>query len=270
MIFDSAGDMTRYLNMLLDAQVHVGLAQLNKIIANNHAEVVKTNLVEGRDEKVCLREIKEISEGKIALTLESPSWIRSLPSIYHDNAFLQNFIFGLQTMALEHESIINRMEKQFNPSHTEFIDWLSTWVGIRFSQEVDEVAKRRVLNNLVHLYKIRGTKAYFIELIEYIIGTKVRIDDEGSEENLHGSLKQRKGNTRAPFFKVYIEEKLAEDRDEEQKKLHIVKELINAEKPMHVHFTLEYPFAQEDQEMVQTKVMDMHYESAYDYDDLRE
>lgn len=270
MIFNSTPEAVAYLNKLLDEGVEVGLAQLNKILKNSDIVVERTILVEGKQRQLVLEEIEETENSKVALTLLSPSWIKTLPAIYHDNEFLQNFLFGFQLSALSHDNVINQIEKQFDPSNTDFVDWLCSWVGIRFSSDVDERAKRRVLHNLVRLYKIRGTKAYFIELIEYIVGVKVTIEDTDGSLALHGSLRMRQNQQRGPFFKVFIKERLGSNSDEEKVKLQMIHQIVKSEKPLRANYRIEYPFEHEELENKETKVLDMHYENSYDYDNLRD
>jgi len=269
MIFNSIKEMLSYFNKLLMANVKVSLIDLNKIFAYNSIEVSKTTLVEGDDDEFWLKSIEIIEKEKITLTMYAPSWIKMLPAIYHDNIFLQNFLFGFQVSDLKHQNIINQIEQQFNPSHTEFINWLSSWVGIRFANEVDDRAKRRILHNIVRLYKIRGTKKYFVELIGYLSGVKVRIDDSEEAEILHASLRRRKNSKRGPFFKVFIDEKLSTDPNQEKMKLQIIHDFIDAEKPINVNFRIEYPFGDDGTESRKLKVMDMHYENYYEYDNFR-
>jgi len=269
MIFNSIKELLSYFDKLLDANVKIGLIDLNKILTYNSINIDKTILIEGADDEFSLKSIEIDLEEKTVLTLHAPSWVKVLPAIYHDNIFLQNFLFGFQASDLKHQNIINQIEKQFDPSHTEFIDWLSSWVGIRFANEVDDRAKRRILHNLVRLYKIRGTKDYFIELIGYLSGVKVRIDDSQEAEVLHASLRRRNNSKRGSFFKIFIDEKLSSDLEEEKMKLQIIHDFVDAEKPINVNFRIEYPFGENDTENRKLKVMDMHYENYYDYDNFR-
>jgi len=268
MIFNSIKELLSYFDKLLAANIKVSLIDLNKILTYNSIEVSKTTLIEGADDEFWLKSI-EIDEEEITLTMYAPSWVKMLPAIYHDNIFLQNFLFGFQVSDLNHQNIINQIEQQFNPSHTDFINWLSSWVGIRFANEVDDRAKRRILHNIVRLYKIRGTKNYFIELIGYLSGVKVRIDDSEEAEVLHASLRRRKNSKRGSFFKILIDEKLSLDSEQEKMKLQIIHDFVDAEKPINVNFRIEYPFGDNDTENRKLKVMDMHYENYYDYDNFR-
>ena len=270
MIFNSSDEVVAYLNKLIHLNVAVSLLDLNKILDFNSIVVDTTQLVEGVDGEVVLKSIEKDEDAKIKVTLYSPSWIKMLPSLYHDNLFLQRFLFGFQTADLKHQNIINTIEEQFSPSNTNFIDWLSTWVGIRFAAEVNDRAKRRILHNIVRLYKIRGTKAYFIELIGYLTGVDVRIEDKNTIEVLHGSLIRRNNADGSPFFLILIDEKLSSDENEEQEILQMIHDIVDAEKPINVTFRVQYPFGKTQVQARQSSVVDMHYENYYDYDNFRD
>jgi phage tail-like protein len=270
MIFNASNELFLYLKKLTDSDTKVSLSHLNKMLELNSITIERTILVEGSSDEILLKSIKENEEGKIELTLYSPSWIKMLPSLYHDNLFLQKFLFGFQVSDLKHQNTINSIEEQFNPSTTKFIDWLSTWVGIRFAAEVSTRAKRRILHNIVNLYKIRGTKSYFIELVEYLAEVKVSIEDSAQSETLHGSLIRRNSQKSNAFFKVIINEKLSENTDEEQVKLQMIYDILDSEKPINVNFKIEYPFGKTDTQSRDSKVVDMHYENYYDYDNIRD
>ena len=269
MIFDSINDVVDYLNTLLDSGVTVSYVNLNKILHNNNITVTKTILDEGKGEDIVLKSIVLDKGEGVILTLNAPSWIKMLPSFYHDNSFLQRFLFGFQMSDLKYQNIINTIENQFNPSNTDFVDWLSTWTGIKFSQEVSDRAKRRILHNIVRLYKIRGTKLYFVELLSYLTSVTIRIEDNQETQSLHGFLHKRTNSSNTPMFTIYIDEKLSENIEEEKNLLQIVHDLVDAEKPINVAFSIEYPFKEDETQRRKLNVIDMHYENYYDYDTPR-
>jgi phage tail-like protein len=59
------------------------------------------------------------------------------------------------------ETILDGIHEYFDPKTTpeEFLPWLSGWVGLSLRDEWSTEAKREFLQQIVHLYKLRGTKA---------------------------------------------------------------------------------------------------------------
>ena len=267
MIFNSLSSTLEYINTLLEANIEISYVNLNKILTNNNILVKKTILHEGKNPEVILKSIVGDHDG-VVITLSSPSWIKMLPSFYHENSFLQRFLFGFQMSDLKYQTLIDTIENQFDPSNSDFVDWLSTWAGIKFAQEVNDKAKRRILHNIVRLYKIRGTKLYFVELLAYLTGVSIRVEDEQEAESLHGSLLKRTKQS-SPSFTIYIDDKLSEDPVEEKNLLQIVYDVVDAEKPMNVHFKVVYPFKEDDIKSRKLNIIDLNYENYYDYDTTR-
>lgn len=270
MIFNSLSDTITYFNTLLNTGVQVSHSNVIKILEKNNLTISKTILNEGKGDTILLKSIEDDKNGAVILTLDAPSWIKILPSFYHDNTFLQRFLFGFQLSDMKYQNIIETIDNQFNPSKSDFVDWLSTWVGVKFAQEVSDKAKRRVLHNIIHLYKIRGTKLYFIELLSYLTGVTIRIEDEQEAEPLHGSLQRRTSKHATSIFTIYIDEKLSEDLAEEKILFQIVHDVVDTEKPINVAFNIEYPFKEDEVQSKQLNVIDMHYENYYDYDTTRD
>lgn len=269
MIFNSVDDTISYLNTLLNSSIEVSYLNLNKILQNNNINVSRIVLEEGQAEDVTLKSIAFEENKEVMLTLNAPSWIKMLPSFYHENSFLQRFLFGFQLSDFKYQNIIDSIENQFNPSSSDFVDWLGTWAGVKFAEEVSDKAKRRILHNIVRLYKIRGTKLYFTELLSYLTDVSIRIEDEQAVQKLHGSLVKRTNINAVPFFTIYIDEKLSEDVLEEKNLLQIIYNVVEAEKPINVNFTVEYPFKEDELQSRKLNVMDMNYDNYYDYDSKR-
>lgn len=269
MISNDVSTTLNYLNTLLDSNIEISYVNLNKILSNENIKVSKTILHEKKDDAVTLKTISDDTKGGVVVTLNAPSWIKMLPSFYHENSFLQRFLFGFQVSDLEYQNIIDNIENQFNPSNTDFVDWLSTWAGVKFAQEVNDKAKRRILHNIIRLYKIRGTKLYFLELLSYLTDVPIRIEDTQDTQHLHGSLYKRTSKEITPKFTIYIDKKLSEDSYEEKNLLQIVHDVVDAEKPINVEFHIEYPFKEDKIEQRKLDVINMDYENYYDYDNTR-
>ena len=86
------------------------------------------------------------------------------------------------------ENQIDNMSDQFSAQRTQFIDWLSSWLGVSISNNVDELAKRKLLSDMVRLYGIRGTKQYFVDIIKCLVDIDVRIEHEREYRELLEAL----------------------------------------------------------------------------------
>lgn len=110
--------------------------------------------------------------------LPAASWIDYMPSIYRrsdsDSHFLERYLGIFQTVYEEIDDDISVMASRFDPESAEsdFLKWLSGWLGIADTSIWTEEQLRTLLLNAVRLYRMRGTKAALSEMIELYTGEK--------------------------------------------------------------------------------------------------
>lgn len=118
----------------------------------------------------------------------SSTYQQYLPAILQEDAFLGPFLLAFekilsgfeQTPSQEQiitgysqkapglEEVLDRIHLYFNPQETpeEFLPWLAGWVALSLRDDWDVKVKRRFIQNIVGLYRIRGTKEGLTELLK--------------------------------------------------------------------------------------------------------
>jgi phage tail-like protein len=78
------------------------------------------------------------------------------------------------------EEIIAHVYNFFDPEKTpdEFLSWLAEWAALTFPSGLSKRRQRKLILQIIPLYKIRGTKKYVQTLLNICIGGVPRIDDE--------------------------------------------------------------------------------------------
>ena len=127
--------------------------------------------------------------------------------------------------------IIDNIDLYFNPQETpeEFLPWLAGWVALSLRDDWNSDAKRALIQQIVRLYRLRGTKLGLIEILGLYLRSskfedKVEIFDE-FDNFPHYFQVQITSNIRYP------------DRYWQEAK--IVKAIIDREKPAQTYYTLK-------------------------------
>ncbi len=264
MMFDNKNDAVNYLRDILEQDIEIGYMRLRTFLQKHSIGIESVEMTEIRGRKeLSLVSIDRIHrDGSIDITLNTRSLMHDLPMLYHKKDFLKRYLFGIQSSMLESNLLIDTMEHLFQAQNTGFIDWLSTWFGIRYGNIADDQGKRRVLAHAVELYRSRGTKGYFIRLVKALVDVDITIDD-----NHYSQYNQKSSTNKQKSFTVIIDEKISNDSSEESRKFSIIKNIFETEKPVNTVFTIEYRHGTVEEEHVEQKVIayanDPH---TYDYD----
>lgn len=237
MIFNSIDETLTYIDNLIEKDISIYQHHLEKICALNNIKINKEVYISGDSIKPKLNSIEKLDDG-ISVIYEKKSWLNHIPSLYHENDFLRRFLAGIEQSHNQIENKITNMSDQFSPAKTQFVDWLSSWLGITISSEVNDLAKRKLLSDMVRLYSIRGTKQYFIDIIKHLTNVNVRIENVVEHKTLHHNLILKDSSKR--FINVYIDEKISNDKIEENKKLSFIKNILDNEKPIGISYKLIY------------------------------
>lgn len=131
------------------------------------------------------------------------SYLRYLPAVYQEDEksrdFLERSLSLFETYLWELEKRIEGVSRYFDTEATpnEFLNWLSTWLGIPVDENWSLKKRRELLKRAPELFKKRGTREGLKEIIEiyleepeFVKSLKTLIDkslNEGtSEESLEG------------------------------------------------------------------------------------
>jgi len=191
------------------------------------------------EENLTLSNIYEKKEG-IVLTIFEKSWADYLPLVYK-NSQLTEFLYGFQLTMFKHTETIDRVEELFIPEKTpdKLVSWLGEWFNISFSDEIKLENRKRVLYKLTNLYNLKGTKKYLIEMVKLLTDITIEIQER---EILEDDLIMVNKNL---SFVVTIKEEAEYKNLKEHKRMHhIVKNIIETEKPIstYAHFDNSFKF----------------------------
>lgn len=106
------------------------------------------------------------------------SYLGYLPAVYredtHSSEFLERFLAVFQTMQESIEEEFDNVPTLLDPAAapSQFIPWLSTWLGAVYDETWEEKPWRTFLLRAVELYKKKGTKKGLEDILEIYIGEK--------------------------------------------------------------------------------------------------
>lgn len=123
-------------------------------------------------------------DGSLNLFVGTRSIIKNLPGNYQGNQSLQNFLMIFQHFNNDFDLKLDNLHNAFNPMKTrkEFLLWLSSWFSLEIGADLPEVRYRRLIREIVPLYRWRGTRHGMQRILEIISGYKPEII-EGDFEN---------------------------------------------------------------------------------------
>jgi phage tail-like protein len=183
-----------------------------------------------------------------------------LPSIYHDDKFLADYLSAFDRILIgtegKHprslEAIIAGIASYFNPRDApeEFLPWLSEWMAFGLRADLNVKLQREFLAQVISLYKIRGTPESLRRLIRTFTGAEPTIlegDDLAATDNAdwnvaEGYQKWADGKPDHAFGVllsfISAEGEADKSAPEIQRKVEIAYALIDLEKPAHTIFYL--------------------------------
>lgn len=108
--------------------------------------------------------------------IKGKNWIDYLPEIYKYDyksaSFTERYLYIFQSLYENMETKIDSLDLLFNPDiiNREFLEWISSWIGISNAYMWNDEQLRYLLKNIVNLYKIFGTKESISKMIELYTG----------------------------------------------------------------------------------------------------
>ena len=169
------------------------------------------------------------------MSIDQPasSYLRHLPAIFHEDPFVGRFLRAFETVLSGPgvagqpglEETIDRLAEHFDPQTTpeEFLPWLAGWVALSVRADWDTATKRDFIQEIVPLYRLRGTQGGLQRMLEIYTREAVTIED-GFADPPH-------------FFQVKLT--LSDpDPDRLRRKQEIARAIIDQEKPAHTFYAL--------------------------------
>jgi phage tail-like protein len=161
------------------------------------------------------------------------SYLQHLPAIFHQDPFVGRFLLAFETVLSGPgaagqpglEEMVGRLADHFDPRTTpeEFLPWLASWVALSLRADWDTATKRDFIQEIVPLYRLRGTQAGLQRMLEIYTRESVTIDDTFDDP--------------PHFFQVKLTLSDA-DPDRLRRKQEIARAIVDQEKPAHTFYAL--------------------------------
>jgi phage tail-like protein len=161
------------------------------------------------------------------------SYLDYLPAIFRQEPFVGRFLRAFETVLTGTdaeppglETTISHLADYLDPTTTkaEFLPWLAGWVALSLRADWDEDTKKSFIQQIVPLYRLRGTKAGLERMLELYTGQLPHVDDDFEQP--------------AHFFQVRLTLREA-DPELLQRKQQIARAIIDQEKPAHTFYALQ-------------------------------
>ncbi|MBD0742326.1 phage tail protein [Streptomyces sp. CBMA152] len=104
-----------------------------------------------------------------------------LPALYADDDLAQRFTAGLDTVLAPVLSTLDNLPAYLDPrlAPSDFVEWLSSWVGIGVDPEQPEELRRDVVVRAMELHRRRGTRRGLVERLRLCLGVEAEVVDGG-------------------------------------------------------------------------------------------
>ena len=155
------------------------------------------------------------------LAMRSRQLLQYLPSIYHTD-FMARFLGLFEAILMPIEWEITHFDMFLSPGTApdDFLPWLANWFDLAFDDSWTEAQRRTLLAEAHRIYARRGTHWALSRVLEIYTGHKPTVIDTGAELE--------------PFtFRVILPRTTHTHRS-------LIERLINAHKPAHTTYTLEF------------------------------
>lgn len=123
----------------------------------------------------------------------------------------------------------------------EFLDWLAGWVALTLRADWRESEQRRFLARIVPLYRLRGTKAGLIKMVETYTGFSVQVQDLPIQIGVSSTVGKDTLIGGPHHFHIRMTLQRKEGSEEIARKLERVQEIalaiVDQEKPAHTHYS---------------------------------
>ena len=168
------------------------------------------------------------------------TYLDLLPAPLREGGFLGRFLLAFEAVldTGEHSlsNQISSLAMHFEPMNAdeEFLPWLASWVGLTLRADLTLVARRRFLQEIVSLYRLRGTRDGLQKILQIYL-------DPGNYGITSDDVVIKDTYPQAPHFFTVQLTLNAETPDPEV--LHrietIARAIIDQEKPAHTFYGLK-------------------------------
>ena len=195
---------------------------------------------------------------RVTLTVSRQSLLHHLPQVFQkgDRAgghFLREFLWIFDHLFADLQRKIDLVHEFFDPLEApdEFLGWLASWVALSIDQEWPEAKKRRLVQQAIGIYGLRGT----VQGLKLFLSIFTNVEPK-VEENAWPYQGFRIGSVRIGLDSIvlppvdlshcFIVEVPAEFTDASDETILKIHDIIRMEKPAHTAYFLTFAVAQAD------------------------
>jgi len=186
--------------------------------------------------------------------------LEHLPSIFEQDGFMGRFLMLFESYWRPIDQQISSIHNYFDPDLTpaRFLPWLASWFDLVLDQFWEEAQQRELLNNVMWLYRRRGTRVALQRYLEIFTRHPVEISEKraknmilGKQGRLGVGVALGTGNMPHTFTvrlqldpieppsDLDAEAAATEAARFEKQRLALVNRMIMGEKPAHTSYRLE-------------------------------
>ena len=154
------------------------------------------------------------------------SYLDHLPAVFREDPFVGDLLNAVQSVFDDLAAKVDDIVRYLDPMTTdvEFLPWLSGWVALTLRADWSEETQRSFLQQIVPLYRDRGTRTGLQRMLTLYTGQPVEVDDD-FEQVPH-------------FFQVRLTLRESDPQLLRQMQ-QIARAIIDQEKPAHTFYGLQ-------------------------------
>jgi phage tail-like protein len=154
------------------------------------------------------------------------SYLDHLPAVFREDPFVGDLLNAVQSVFDDLAAKVDGIVRYLDPMTTdvEFLPWLSGWVALTLRADWSEETQRSFLQQIVPLYRDRGTRTGLQRMLTLYTGQPVEVDDD-FEQVPH-------------FFQVRLTLRESDPQLLRQMQ-QIARAIIDQEKPAHTFYGLQ-------------------------------
>ncbi len=194
----------------------------------------------------------------IAISAKS-RYLKYLPALYEADDFMGRFLMLFESFWGPLENQIDNLWYYFDPLLTPapLLPWLASWFNLKLDERWPEEARRRLIKSAIRLYRMRGHRG-LVEYLKAITGVEPQITEHfasnfvlGAGARLGPNFALGRGNVPHTITVTLALPPLPSSGDPEvdrrraYRRRRMIEQIIEAEKPAHVAYTLRIVEADE-------------------------
>jgi phage tail-like protein len=158
-----------------------------------------------------------------------------IPAALQEDPFCSRMVTAFDDVLAPVFNTLDCFDSYLDPqlAPEDFVDWLAGWVGVEIDETWNLERRRRLIQDAVNLYRIRGSLEALAAHIALYSGSVPEIEDNGG-----CSWSQTAGSELPGSAQPYLRVRLQVDESSDIRRS-TVNRIVEANRPAHVPFELE-------------------------------